>query len=116
MAEVEQKTNARTGLLIWMIFSQLLTVGSLFIWLLMAGLSVMAFDSGVTQEAWTFVIAVWAYPLFPILMVIGAWVAYVRRRNILAAILSGISFLPPFLLVLFIWAASTAWFLQNSLK
>ena len=31
-------------------------------WLLAAGLSVMAFDSGVTTEAWTFVIAVWSYP------------------------------------------------------
>lgn len=116
MAEAEQKPNPRTGLLIWMIVSQLLTLGSLFIWLLMAGLSVMAFDSGVTQEAWTVVIAVWAYPLFPILMVIGAWVAYVRRRNILAAILSGISFLPPFLLLIVIWVANTAWFLQNPLK
>jgi hypothetical protein len=50
----------RTGLLIWMILSQVLTLGSLLIWLLMAGLSVMAFDSGVSTEAWTFVIAVWS--------------------------------------------------------
>jgi uncharacterized membrane protein len=116
MAEAEQKPNPRTGLLIWMIVSQLLTLGSLFIWLLMAGLSFMAFDAGVTQEAWIFVIAVWAYPLFPILMVIAAWIAYARRKNRLAAVLSGISFVPPYLLILASWLASMAWFLQDSLK
>ena len=41
----------RTGLMIWMIISLLLMLGSLLIWLLMAGLSVMAFDSGVSAEA-----------------------------------------------------------------
>ena len=116
MAEAKQKPNPRTGLLIWMIVSQLLTLGSLFIWLLMAGLSFMAFDAGVTQEAWIFVIAVWAYPLFPILMVIAAWIAYARRKNRLAAVLSGISFVPPYLLILASWLASMAWFLQDSLK
>jgi hypothetical protein len=44
--------------LIWLIISQALAVASLFFWLLMAGLSVMAFDSGVTVEIWTIVIAV----------------------------------------------------------
>ena len=38
--------RSRTGLVIWMIVSQLLTVGSLVIWLLVAGLSVMAFELG----------------------------------------------------------------------
>jgi hypothetical protein len=50
----------RTGLLVWMILSQVLSVLSLLIWLVMAGLSVMAFDQGSTPEAWTFVIAVWS--------------------------------------------------------
>jgi hypothetical protein len=105
---------SRKGLVIWLIISQLLTVASLFIWLLAAGLSVMAFDSGVTQEAWNVVIAVWAYPLFPLALVIGAWIAFARRKNRLAAILSGISFLPPFVLMLIIWLANALWFLQNS--
>jgi hypothetical protein len=43
-----------------MILSQVLSVLSLLIWLVMAGLSVMAFDQGSTPEAWTFVIAVWS--------------------------------------------------------
>jgi hypothetical protein len=96
----------RTGLLIWMILSQLLALGSLVIWLLMAGLSVMAFDQGSTPEAWTFVIAVWSYPILPIILVIAAWIAYAKKRNILAGVLSGLSFTPPFLLYLFIWVTS----------
>jgi hypothetical protein len=96
----------RTGLLIWMIVSQILTLGSLLIWLLMAGLSVMAFDSGVSTEAWTFVIAVWSYPIILLILVIIAWIAYAKRRNVLAGVLSGLSFTPPVLLYIFIWITS----------
>jgi hypothetical protein len=96
----------RTGLLIWMILSQLLALGSLVIWLLVAGLSVMAFDQGSTPEAWTFVLVVWSYPILPIILVITAWIAYAKKRNILAGVLSGLSFTPPFLLYLFIWVTS----------
>jgi ABC-type Na+ efflux pump permease subunit len=92
-----------------LIVSQLLAVTSLFFWLLMAGLSVMAFDSGVTQEAWNVVIAVWLYPIFPLVMIIGAWIAYARRKNWLAAILSGLSFIPPALLFLAMWIQTTFW-------
>ena len=99
----------RTGLLVWMIVSQVLTLASLLIWLLVAGLSVMAFDSGVTKEAWTIVIAVWSYPIIPIVLVIAAWIAYARRRNKSAAILSGLSFAPPFLLYIGIFAANVFW-------
>jgi hypothetical protein len=109
MDNPEEKTK-RTGLLIWMIVSQILTLLSLLIWLLVAGLSVMAFDSGVSTEAWTVVIAVWSYPIFPILMVIVAWIAYARRKNRLAAILSGLSFAPPFLLYIGIFVVNTFWF------
>ena len=96
----------RTGLLIWMILSQLLALGSLVIWLLVAGLSVMAFDSGVTAEAWTIVIAVWSYPIIPLILIIIAWIAYAKRKNVLAGVLSGLSFAPPFLLYIFLWVAS----------
>jgi hypothetical protein len=83
-----------------------LTLGSLLIWLLMVGLSVMAFDSGVSTEAWTFVIAVWAYPIIPLILVIIAWIAYAKHRNVLAGVLSGLSFTPPVLLYIFIWITS----------
>jgi hypothetical protein len=42
--------------------------------------------------------------------VIGAWIAYARRRNKSAAILSGISFAPPFLLYIVVFLANTFWF------
>ncbi len=105
---VEEKP--RRGLLIWMIVSQVLTVLSLVIWLIMAGLSVMAFDSGVTAEAWTFVIVVWSYPIFPIVLVIAAWIAYARRRNKLAAVLSGLAFAPPLLFFLCLAISSFSWY------
>lgn len=103
----------RTGLLIWMILSQLLALGSLVIWLLMAGLSVMAFDQGSSPEAWTIVIAVWSYPIIPLILVIAAWIAFARRKNAVAAVLSGLSFAPPLLCIAFIWASNAIWFAQN---
>jgi hypothetical protein len=100
MAEVAAPPKRRIALLIWMIVSQLLAVGSLWLWLLVAGLSVMAFDEGGSREAWTLVLTVWAYPLFPLLMAIGAWVAFAFRRNWLAAVLSGLTFMPPAILLI----------------
>jgi len=107
MTALAAPPKRRTGLLIWLIVSQLLAVGSLLIWALMAGLSVMAFDSGVSPEAWAIVIAVWAYPLFPLLMAVGAWTAFAFRKTRLAAILSGLTFAPPILFYLFLWIVTT---------
>jgi hypothetical protein len=101
MTELAAPPKRRTGLLIWMIVSQLLAIGSLWIWVLVAGLSVMAFDSGESPVAWAIVLTVWAYPLFPLLMAIGAWVAFAFRKNRLAAVLTGLTFAPPVLLYLF---------------
>jgi len=103
MTDLAAPPKRRTGLLIWMIVSQLLAVGSLFFWVIAAGLSVMAFDEGDSPAAWRFVIAVWAYPLFPLLMAIGAWVAFGFRKNRLAAVLTGLTITPPILLLLFVW-------------
>jgi hypothetical protein len=108
---MESKPPRSKPVLIWLIVSQLLALASLVLWLLVAGLSVMAFDSGVTREAWTFVIAVWSYPLFPLLLAIAAWIAYARRAYRLAAILTTLTFLPPVLLYLFIWIANAAYFI-----
>jgi hypothetical protein len=113
MTETTAPPPKRTGLLIWMILSQLLALGSLVPWLLMAGLSVMAFDQGSSPEAWAFVIAVWSYPILPIILVIAAWIAFSRRKNVLAAVLSGFSFAPPLLCIAFIWASNAIWFAQN---
>jgi hypothetical protein len=84
---LEAHPPSRRLILIWLIVSQVLALASLFFWLLMAGLSVMAFDSGVTQEAWNFVIAVWLYPIWPIVFAVAAWVAYARYEVIFRALL-----------------------------
>lgn len=97
----------RKALLVWMILALVLTLASLLIWLLMAGLSVMAFDSGVSKEAWTFVILVWSYPILPLLLTISGWIAYAKRKTILAAVLAGLAFAPPFLFYLFLFIVTT---------
>ena len=91
---METNPPSRRPILIWLIVSQVLALASLFFWLLMAGLSVMAFDSGVTQEAWNFVIAVWLYPIWPIVFAIAAWVAYARKEDKLQACLPRLHFFP----------------------
>jgi len=52
----------------------------------------MAFDAGDRPEARRTVLMVCAYPLFPLVMAIGAWIAFAFRKNWLAAILSGLTF------------------------
>jgi len=103
MTELTAKPKRSIITLIWLIVSQLMALASLLFWALVAGLSVMAFDEGQSPEAWTFVLAVWAYPLFPLVMAIGAWIAFAFRKNRTAAILSGLSFAPPVLLYLAMW-------------
>ena len=103
MTELTTQPKRSIGTLIWLIVSQLMALGSLWIWVIGAGLSVMAFDTGESPEAWAFVLAVWAYPFFPLVMAIGAWIAFARRKNWLAAILSGLAFTPPVLLYLVMW-------------
>jgi hypothetical protein len=93
-----------------MIISQLLMLGSLVIWLVVAGLSVMAFDSGVSIAAWTLVIIVWSYPILPIGLIIAAWIAYSKHKKVFAVVLSSLSFAPPMLCFLLIAVADLAWF------
>jgi hypothetical protein len=100
----EEKPKSRKALLIWMIISQVLTVGTLVVWLVMAGLSFMAFDAGVTPQATTFVTVILAYPLFPLALVIAAWIAFARRKDRLAVILSGLSFSLPVLVYIVLGA------------
>ena len=96
---METQPASRKPILIWLIISQVLALASLVFWLLIAGLSVMAFDSGVTAEAWAFVIAVWSYPIWPLAFAIAAWIAYARRRDRLAGVLTTLTFLPVLVLI-----------------
>jgi len=86
---LEPKLGLRSckPVLIWLIVSQVLALLSLFFWLMIAGLSVMAFDSGVSTEAGTFVIAVCSYPIWPPGFAIASWIAYARKKHRLAGIL-----------------------------
>jgi hypothetical protein len=99
---LETQPAKRRPVLIWLIISQVLALLSLVFWLLVAGLSVMAFDSGVTPEAWAFVITVWSYPIWPIAFTIAAWIAYARKKDRLAGILTTLTFLPILILFLII--------------
>ena len=103
---METRPASRIPILIWLIASQVLALASLIFWMFAAGISVMAFDSGVTQEAWNFVIAVWAYPVWPIAFTVAAWVAYARKRDKLAAVLTTLTFLPVLVLILIIILSS----------
>ena len=107
--EMELKPTQRRPVLIWLIASQVLAAASLLFWLVMAGLSVMAFDSGVSAEAWTFVIAVWSYPIWPIGFAIASWIAYARRKDRLAGVLTTLTFLPVLILFLII-VVGNLWF------
>lgn len=98
--------RSRKPILIWLIASQLLALLSLIFWLLVAGLSVMAFDSGVTTEAWTFVIAVWSYPIWPIGFASAAWIAYARKKDRLADVLTPLRFLHVLVLIILLAASS----------
>ena len=99
---MDTKPVSRRPILIWLIVSQLLALASLIFWLFAAGISVMAFDAGVTPEAWTFVIAVWSYPIWPIVFAIASWIAYARKKDKLAGLLTTLTFLPVLVLLLFI--------------
>ena len=111
--ELETNLLSRKPILIWLIVSQVLALASLFVWLLMAGLSVMAFDSGVTQEAWNFVIAVWLYPIWPIVFAIASWIAYWRKKDKLAGVLTSLTFLPILVLLVIIIGANYFYFMTT---
>jgi len=106
VTELTAQRKRRIGTLIWLIVSQLMALGSLLLWALVAGLSGVAADSGTSPAVVTFILVVWAYPLFPLIMAVGAWIAFACRKNGLASILSGLSFAPPLLLFAFLWTAS----------
>lgn len=109
---MESTAPSRQPILIWLIISQLLALASLFFWLVMAGLSVMAFDSGESPQAWAFVITVWAYPIWPIIFTIASWIAYVRKKDRAAGILTTLTFLPVLILFIIIFAGNFLFFLR----
>ena len=112
MTELTAQPKRRIGTLIWLIASQLMALGSLLIWAIVAGLSGMAADSGGSPAVLTFILVVWAYPLSPLILAIGAWIAFTCRKNRLASILSGLTSAPPVLLCLSVWIADLVGHIQ----
>jgi len=76
-------------------------------WLVMAGLSVMAFDApGSTEmwQPWVFVGLIWSYPLWLAAAGIASWVLLAFGRRVAAVIVAAVFSLPMPLLLLVIAA------------
>ena len=85
----------RKDLLLWLIIAQILMVASLVVWLFIAGISVMAFDSGPSTAAYIFVGGIWLYPLFPIACSIACWIFYAKKKVVPAVVSSILPFVVP---------------------
>jgi hypothetical protein len=102
MAKLTAQSKRRIVTVIWLIVSQLVALHSLTIWAVAAGFSLLSIGSDISPGFWLIIVAVWAYPLFPLVMAIGAWIAFAFRKNGLAAALSGLAAAPTALLYLLI--------------
>jgi len=100
MNVIEDESESRRGLMMWLISSQIVAAGTLCYWLGASGLIFMVFDQGYSQQGMIIAVAVWLYPIFPITMAICAWIAYKHHKDVLSAILSGLTFVPLILFVL----------------
>jgi len=78
---------------------------SLLPWLLLAGISLMAFDapgSEKTWQPWAIVLGIWSYPLWLLLTAIASWLLFVFHHYKSAITLSVVFTLPlPAMLFLF---------------
>ena len=90
------------GAIVWLIISQLIGLLSLLPWLVIAGLSVMAFDSGETAQAWAFVGAIWSYPVLPIGSAIVSWILYAMQKKRAALIVTSLPLLLAVPLVIYL--------------
>ncbi len=90
----ESKSGARWPLAAWLIISQLITLATLPFWLMGALMSVMAFDNGVEFWNMLFVGAVWLYPVWALGLAVAGWVAFARKKNTAAWVLTSLTFLP----------------------
>ena len=57
------------------------------------------FADGASRADWVVVISVCAYPLLPLTRAFSAWIAFVIRKNRLAAVLTGLTIVPPVVLI-----------------
>jgi hypothetical protein len=71
----------------WLIITQILAALSLLPWLVIAGLSLLAFDSGEQLSAVLFVSVIWLYPLLSLGCAIRAWWLY-RHGKLRGAVIT----------------------------
>jgi hypothetical protein len=83
----------RRGLLVWLVASQTIALGSLLPWLAVAGLALLALEAPPASAGpWPALLvgSVLAWPLVPVGCTVGAWLLYARRRGVAAAVVSGL--------------------------
>jgi hypothetical protein len=101
MTALTAPPRRRRAILIWLIVSQLLALSSLLIWAVVAGLSVMAFDSGEARKP-----GFCARGLGLPALSAGHGDRGMHRvrapQNRLAVVLSGLTFAPPVLFYIFL--------------
>lgn len=90
------------GAIVWLIISQLIGLLSLLPWFVIAGLSLMAFDSGGTAQAWAFAGAIWCYPVLPIGSAIVAWILFAVKKKRAALIVTSLPLLVAVPLVIYL--------------
>jgi hypothetical protein len=85
-----------------MVVSQLITIALTLIWLALSILPYLFWDAPNASGTLQFSIlgCMWLSPIIPIGLSIAAWIAYARRKNWLAAVLSAITSVPPLLLAI----------------
>ena len=96
-AEPISRPRTRVVALSTLIGSQLFCAASLLPWLVIAGLSFMAFDapgSTANWEPWAFVAAVWSYPIWLALFALAAWLLFAKRRYVAAVAMTALPTLP----------------------
>ncbi|HTP01490.1 MAG TPA: hypothetical protein VMJ64_08960 [Anaerolineales bacterium] len=95
--------TARPRVPVWLIVVYVLALGTVLLWPFVAFMSVFAFDAPGSAEdpaVWRGVVAVLAYPLLPVLGILGSYFAYRGGRKALSYILAVVGALPLLALVL----------------
>jgi hypothetical protein len=92
------QTASRRRVILWLVISQLLALASLVPWFLVATISLMAFDSGVSTQAIVLVSVIYSYPLVVLVFAIIAWLSYRAKNDRRALIVTSLFLIGPVLL------------------
>ncbi|HEY5903946.1 MAG TPA: hypothetical protein VIU39_15445 [Anaerolineales bacterium] len=100
---MDARPPSRTALLIWMIFSQLMALASLYPLLYMAGVLLTRVIGGRLPDRWAFLLLSSPCPAVAIALSAAAWLAYGRRQDGRAARLAALSFGIPAVILFIMW-------------